>query len=90
MPRGLTNHAAPSEARRVRLFRNGKNQALRIPIALEFSGTEVLLRPDGNSLVIEPVGGNEKLLAVLRKLKPISDNFPDVDESLSPLDEPSL
>ena len=38
------------------LFRNGKNQAVRLPKELEFSGVnEVEVRKEGNSIVITPV-----------------------------------
>jgi len=38
-----------------KLFINGKNQAVRIPKALEFSGVkEVSIRKEGDALVITP------------------------------------
>ena len=68
----------------VRLFRNGRNQAVRIPKHFELDGDEAIIRKEGNRLILEPVkkGG---LLALLEKLKPLSDAFPDIDESLLPL-----
>ena len=36
-------HAAPQAPRQARLFRNGRNQALRIPRDLEFPGDTVIL-----------------------------------------------
>jgi antitoxin VapB len=56
--------------RHVRLYRNGRNQALRIPRDLELHGNEAILRREGRRLVIEPLAG-PSLLAVLRTLKPI-------------------
>ena len=41
--------------RYARLFRNGRNQALRIPRECELAGDEVLMRKDGDRLIIEPV-----------------------------------
>lgn len=61
----------------VRLFRNGSNQALRIPRDLELPGQVATLRKEGSRLVIEPVAG-PSLLAVLAKLKPIDERFPAV------------
>lgn len=65
--------------RRVRLFRNGRNQAIRIPRELELPGDEVILRREGQRLVIEPAAP-ASLLAVLATLRPIDDNWPVIDE----------
>jgi antitoxin VapB len=64
--------------RHVRLFRNGRNQALRIPRDLELPGNEAILRREGRRLVIEPMPG-PSLLAVLRTLKPIDEDFPPIE-----------
>ena len=63
--------------RHVRLFRNGRNQAVRIPRELELPGTEAILRKEGNRLVIEPVA-RASLLDVLATLKPLTDKFPEL------------
>jgi antitoxin VapB len=65
------------EERHVRLFRNGRNQALRIPRDLELPGRAATLRKEGSRLIIEPVAG-PSLLAVLAKLKPIDEDFPPI------------
>lgn len=72
--------------RQVRLFRNGRNQALRIPREWELEGNEAVMHREGDRLIIEPVrkGG---LLNLLGDLQPIDTPFPNVDESLLPLDE---
>jgi antitoxin VapB len=69
--------------RHVKLIRNGRNQALRIPREFEFDADEVMVRKDGDRLIIEPVhqGG---LLSVLARLEPLDEEFPNVDESLAP------
>jgi antitoxin VapB len=41
--------------RRVSLFRNGRNQAVRIPRSFELPGREVVMRKEGDRLIIEPV-----------------------------------
>lgn len=74
----------PTE-RLVRLFRNGRNQALRIPREWEFKGEEAILRKEGDRLIVEPVR-KDGLLALLANLQPLDDTFPDIDESLPPLD----
>jgi len=61
--------------RRVRLFRNGRNQALRIPRDLELPGDEAVLRREGRRLVVEPVA-RPSLLAVLATLESIDETLP--------------
>jgi antitoxin VapB len=41
------------EERHVRLFRNGRNQALRIPRDFELPGRAATLRKEGSRLIIE-------------------------------------
>ncbi len=76
-------------ARRAKTFRNGENQAVRIPRELEFECDEVPLRKRGGSTVIEPVR-SAGLLAVLSQLEPVEDEFPDIDSSLGDLQDVSL
>ncbi len=75
--------------RHVRLFRNGRNQALRIPREFELEGDEAILRKEGDRLVIQPVRKG-RLLALLASLEPLEAPFPDVDEDLAPLDDVQL
>ncbi len=72
--------------RHVRLFRNGRNQALRIPREFELEGDEAIIRKEGDRLIVEPVRKG-RLLALLDKLDSIEEPFPDVDEDLPPLDD---
>ena len=76
------------QARQVRLFRNGRNQAVRIPREFELPGREATLRKVGDRLILEPVR-RKSLLEVLAAMTPLApdDEFPDVDETLAPLDE---
>ena len=75
--------------RHVRLFRNGRNQALRIPREFELEGDEALIRKEGERLIVEPVRKG-RLLALLSTLEPLDESLPDVDEDLSPLDDVAL
>ena len=75
--------------RHVRLFRNGRNQAVRIPVEFELPGEEAIMRRDGDRLIIEPVR-KRGLIAVLKSLKPLDDTFPDVDDGLRPLPDVKL
>ena len=72
--------------RHVRLFRNGRNQALRIPREFELEGDEAILRKKGDCLIVEPIRKG-RLLALLGDLEPLDVPFPDVDEDLAPLDD---
>ena len=72
--------------RRVRLFRNGRNQAVRIPREFELEGDEAILRKEGDRLVIEPIRKG-RLLTLLAGLEPLDETFPDVDDDLAPLEE---
>ena len=69
--------------RHVRLFRNGRNQAVRIPRDMELDADEAILRRDGDRLILEPVPATP-LLALLATLKPVDDEFPDIDANLPP------
>ena len=40
--------------RHVKLFRNGRNQAVRIPREFELPGEDAIMRKEGERLVIEP------------------------------------
>lgn len=39
---------------KAKLFMHGGSQAVRLPKAFRFEGTEVLIRKDGDAVVIEP------------------------------------
>ena len=80
-------HEASPETKRASLFRNGRNQALRIPRAFELPGKEVIMHREGDRLVIEPVPEKNSLLSVLAGLKPLEEKFPSIDDSLPPLDD---
>jgi antitoxin VapB len=64
-----------SGERQVRLFRNGRNQAVRIPREFELPGDEAVLHKEGDRLIIEPAAPSA-LLAVLATLQPLEDDFP--------------
>jgi antitoxin VapB len=39
-----------------RLFKNGRSQAVRLPKQFRFSGDEVLVRREGDAVILEPIG----------------------------------
>lgn len=75
--------------RHVRLFRNGRNQAIRIPREFEIEGDEAIIHKEGDRLIVEPVRKG-KLLALLASLPPLGEPLPDVDDDLPPVDEVQL
>lgn len=75
--------------RHVSLLIDGQDQVLTIPHEFALSGTEVLLRKEGHRLIIEPIPPSS-LLSLLTTLQDITDNFPDTDEELLPLDDITL
>lgn len=98
-PAAAANASADNDTakvRRVRLFRNGANQAVRIPKEFELPGKEALMRREGNRLIIEPapeqpqkgtVAALAAALAAMKDWEPVEEPFPDVDEGLLPLDD---
>lgn len=73
----------PSEtdapARHVKLFRNGRNQAVRIPREFELAGEDAMMRKEGDRLIIELIPPRS-LLSVLQSLGPIEEDFAPVDD----------
>ena len=63
--------------RPVSLFRNGRNQAVRIPREFELQGSQALIRKEGNSLVITPIK-THRLIDMLAGREPLDENFPEV------------
>lgn len=75
----------PAE-RHVKLFRSGRNQAVRIPREFELPGDEAVMRKEGEQLIIELVPP-KSLLAVLAGLEPIDEDFPPIrDRVAGPVD----
>jgi antitoxin VapB len=60
--------------RHVKVFKNGRNKAVRIPREFEFPGEDAIMRKEGGRLVIEPVPA-KSLLAVLAELAPLKEDF---------------
>jgi antitoxin VapB len=68
-----------SRPRHVKLFRNGRNQAVRIPVEFELPGSDAVIYRDGDRLVLEPAG-RRGLLALLRSMTPVDEPFPEIDD----------
>jgi len=66
----------------VKLFRNGRNQAVRIPREFELPGNDAIMRKEGERLIIE-AASPKSLLAVLDSLSPLDEQFPPIVELAS-------
>lgn len=74
--------AVTTSARHVRLFKNGRSQAVRIPREFELPGREAIMRQEANGrLVLEPVE-TSKLSSLLDSWEPLSeaDAMPTIDD----------
>jgi len=65
--------------RHVSLFRNGHDQAMRIPREFELPGEDVVIRKDGDRLVLEPAS-QRSLLDVLATLDDLDEDFPKIED----------
>ena len=65
--------------RHVKLFKNGRNQAVRIPREFELPGEDAIMRKDGDRLIIESAPP-KSLLAVLASLEPLEEDFAPIDD----------
>ena len=74
----MKSHAM-NTVRYVKLFKNGRNQAVRIPRDFELPGNEAIMHREGNRLIIEAV-----FLLSLNELfaswQPIDDGLPDIPD----------
>ena len=65
--------------RHVRLFRNGRNQALWIPREFELEGDEAIIRKEGEKLIVELVKKN-KLSELLATWDTLVEEFPEIND----------
>jgi antitoxin VapB len=72
--------------RHVKLFKNGRNQAVRIPREFELPGEDAIMRKEGPRLIIEPAPPRS-LLALLATLPTLDEGFPPIEDRLpEPID----
>jgi len=65
--------------RAVKLFRNGRNQAVRIPVEFELPGHDAVMFREGDRIVIEPVR-KPGLAALLDSWDDIAEEFPEIED----------
>lgn len=78
--------------RKIRVFRNGRSRAVRIPKEFDFEGDEVIVRKEHDgSLTLTPVRRRmtpKELVEWLRAQPPVEEEFPEIDDSdMLPLDD---
>lgn len=66
--------------RHVKLFRNGRNQAVRIPREFELPGEEAVIRKEGEALIIEPVKPKKTLFELLDEWDDLDEEFPEIED----------
>ena len=69
--------------REVRLFRNNRNQAVRIPVEFELPGDRAILPKEGDRLILEPIR-KAGLLGLLAQWSPLGETFPEVEDLPAP------
>ena len=75
----MASSGEATSVRHVKLFTNGRNQAVRIPREFELPGDEALMRKEGTRLIIEPAPPRS-VLALLATLQPLDETFPEIDD----------
>lgn len=70
---------------KVNLLRINGRLSIPIPVGLELDGTSVLVRKEGENLIITPIQ-KKTISEFLNKLEPLGpeDEFPDIDVGLLP------
>ena len=75
----------PSRPKEVKLFRNNRSQAVRIPVEFELPGDRVMIHREGNKLIIEPIAKPTNIIELLAEWKKEDalgpeDQFPDIED----------
>ena len=65
--------------RHVKLFKNGRNQAVRIPREFELPGEDAIMRKEGDKLIIEPAPRLNRSWHYLETLEPLDEDFPEIE-----------
>lgn len=65
--------------RQVKLFRNGRSQAVRIPKEFELPGDDAVMRKEGDRIIIE-AARKQSLADWLAALEPIDEDLPEIDD----------
>ncbi len=84
-----------TKERKVRIFRNGRSRAVRIPKEFDMEGDEVIVRQEADgSLNLKPVSQRRtprELVEWLRGQPPLEEELSEIDDSdMLPLDDIQL
>ena len=77
-----------AEPRTARLFRNGRNQAVRLPKEYELDAEEVYIQREGEKLIITPKPRSWE--AYFEHGRRLSDDFPESIEDVPPQQREAL
>lgn len=69
-----------SEPRTVRLFKNGRNQAVRIPRDLELPGDEAVIYREGSRLILEATA-RPSLQLLLQSWGRLDADWPEIPDA---------
>ncbi len=73
-------HSDRHRAKQVRLFRNNKSQAMRIPAEFELPGTRAMISRDGDRIIVEPVRDSIGLSELLSTWAPLDMEVPHIED----------
>lgn len=69
-------------SREVKLFRNNRSQAVRIPAEFALPGDRVRMTRDGDRLILEPLPPKHTgLLVLLATWQPLDEDFPEIEDA---------
>jgi antitoxin VapB len=80
MLRHMPKESGMGIERHVKLFKNGRNQAVRIPREFELPGEDAVMRKEGDKLIIEPAPQMKSLLELLDEWEPLDEEFPEIED----------
>lgn len=73
----MVKHMPSGPERRVKLFKNGRNQSVLTPREFELPGEDAIMHKEGVRLIIEPTPA-KSLLALLATLGPLDEDSPSI------------
>jgi len=73
-------HTLPEHTRSVKVFKNRRNQAVRIPMEFALDADTVRIHRDGKRLILEPVPVN-RLVALLDSWEPLDEGLPEIADA---------
>lgn len=67
--------------RRIKLYREGREQTIRLPDEFALPGDEAILRWEAGRVTLEAVA-QPSLLSTLSRLSPLDDAWPEIEDRL--------